>query len=82
MNSNMVKPEKFGYLHLVYHFTVPLSEASESVIVPTFCQNLSMLQFVSNVVKTGFIMQTLSEYFQYECCVSEANSALYFEQFL
>ena len=25
MNSNMVKPEKFGHLHLVYHFTVPLS---------------------------------------------------------
>ena len=26
MNSNMVKPEKFGHLHLVYHFTVPLSK--------------------------------------------------------
>ena len=25
MNSNMVKPEKFGYLHLVYPFTVPLN---------------------------------------------------------
>ena len=24
MNSNMVKSEKFGYLHLFYHFTVPL----------------------------------------------------------
>ena len=24
MNSNMVKPEKFVHLHLVYHFTVPL----------------------------------------------------------
>ena len=24
MNSNMVKPKKCGYLHLVYHFTVPL----------------------------------------------------------
>ena len=24
MNSNMVKPEKFGRLHLVYHFPVPL----------------------------------------------------------
>ena len=22
MNSNMVKPEKFGHLHLIYHFTV------------------------------------------------------------
>ena len=25
MNSDMVKLEKFGHLHLVYHFTVPLS---------------------------------------------------------
>ena len=24
MNSNMVKPETFGHLHLVYHFTIPL----------------------------------------------------------
>ena len=32
MNSDMVKPEKLGHLHLVYHFTVPLS----------FCQNGSI----------------------------------------
>ena len=25
MNSNMIKPEKFGHLHLVYHFTIPLT---------------------------------------------------------
>ena len=25
MNSNTVKPEKFGHPHLVYHFTIPLS---------------------------------------------------------
>ena len=24
MNSNMVKPEKFDHLHLVFHTTVPL----------------------------------------------------------
>ena len=24
VNSNMVKPERFDLLHLVYHFTVPL----------------------------------------------------------
>ena len=24
MNLNMVKPEKFGHLHVVFHFTVPL----------------------------------------------------------
>ena len=28
MNSNMVKPEKFDSLHLVYGFAVPLSEES------------------------------------------------------
>ena len=26
MNSDMVKPEKFGHLHLVYHFAVPLRQ--------------------------------------------------------
>ena len=26
INSNMVKPEKFDHLHLVYHFTVPLTK--------------------------------------------------------
>ena len=26
MNSDMVKPENFGHLHLVYHFTVRLKE--------------------------------------------------------
>ena len=25
MNSNMVKPEKFGHLRLVYHLTIPLN---------------------------------------------------------
>ena len=25
MNLHMVKPEKFGHLYLVYHFTVPLT---------------------------------------------------------
>ena len=27
----MVKPEKFGHLHLVYHFTVPLRTMQEDV---------------------------------------------------
>ena len=26
LNSGIVKPEKSDYLHLVYHFTVPLSK--------------------------------------------------------
>ena len=31
MNSNMFKPEKFGHLHLFYHFTVTLSEKEISL---------------------------------------------------
>ena len=26
MNSNLVKPEKFGHLHLVYHFAIPFNK--------------------------------------------------------
>ena len=33
MNSNMVKPEKFGHLHLVYHFTIPLSTGKIKIIL-------------------------------------------------
>ena len=29
MNPGMVKPEKFGHLHLNYHFTVPLKKLTE-----------------------------------------------------
>ena len=36
MNSNMVKPEKFGHLHLVYHIAVPLSS-------PGSVKNLAIL---------------------------------------
>ena len=32
MNSNMVKPEKFAHLHLVYHFTVLLSKIPSNKI--------------------------------------------------
>ena len=30
MNSDMIKPEKCGHLHLVYHFTAPLKDAASS----------------------------------------------------
>ena len=29
INSNLVKPEKSGHLHLVYHFKIPLSQIDE-----------------------------------------------------
>ena len=30
----MVKPEKFGHLQLVYHFTVPLAQLSKALEFP------------------------------------------------
>ena len=39
MNSDMVKPEKFGHLHLVYHFTVPLTISTK----------------ISNLIKNDFL---------------------------
>ena len=41
MNSNMVKPEKFDQLHLVYHFTVPLKQLLKKTFEPTK-ENLSI----------------------------------------
>ena len=32
MNSNMVKPEKFGHLHLVYYFKIHLTELFFSIL--------------------------------------------------
>ena len=34
MNSDMVKPKIFGHLHLVYHFTIPLSDHEGQKIHP------------------------------------------------
>ena len=36
----MVKPEKFGHLHLVYHFTVPLSKYVFSKVIECLEQNI------------------------------------------
>ena len=43
MNSNMPKPEKFGRLHLVYHFTVPLSQYEKSI--PHLLSFLKQIKF-------------------------------------
>ena len=39
MNSDMGKPEKFGHLYLVYHFTVPLT----TLILHRHAKNLPLL---------------------------------------
>ena len=36
----MVKPEKFGHLHLVYHFTVPLNTNLLLTILPGILSGL------------------------------------------
>ena len=41
MNSNMVKPEKFDHLHLVYHFTIPLIVELERNLIPVLKDHLS-----------------------------------------
>ena len=39
----MAKPEKFGRLHLVYHFTVPLSQYEKSI--PRLLSFLKQIKF-------------------------------------
>ena len=39
--SNMVKPEKFDHLHLVYHFTVPLNRK--------ICDKIFFFRYIANV---------------------------------
>ena len=45
MNSDMVKPERFGHLHLVYHFTVPLSRMAtrEATRIPSMLSRFVLL---------------------------------------
>ena len=52
MNSNLVKPEKLGYPHLVYNFTVPLSAN------PTKWSN-TLKQFLSNSRRIVWVCLTI-----------------------
>ena len=46
-NSKMVKPGKFDHLHLVFHFTVPLSILrNQAPSIPFFEPNISYLKAV------------------------------------
>ena len=47
MNSDIVKSEKFGHLHLVYHFTVPLKHLVN-------CLNANKISL--NVEKTEMVI--------------------------
>ena len=49
----MVKPEKFGYLQLVYHFTVPLTKNIEIFRCP-FSATVRLQAWIT-VLKTSII---------------------------
>ena len=50
MNSNMVKPEKIGHLHLVYHFTVPLSTFFFLKSILIFCNVHPLVMWVAETI--------------------------------
>ena len=55
MNSNMVKPEKFDHLHLVYHFTISLRKVSFSCgkhFSPIYQKNLC-INFLCTYIEKG-----------------------------
>ena len=52
MNSNMVKPEKFDHLHLVYHFTIPLKKTCELIMSCVPARQRSNSATFCNVNKT------------------------------
>ena len=54
MNSNMVKPEKFGHLHLVYHFKIPLRTS----ILKNICKRLLLEVFYNKAVLKNNIHRT------------------------
>ena len=56
MNSDMVKPEKFGHLHLVYHFTVPLSVCNKVLMSESQAHRFITTTSVSkNMVKQNLL---------------------------
>ena len=60
----MVKPEKFGHLHLVYHFTVPLKGYTSYALKST----ISDLNFIS--FSNMFWGKT---FYAYICLIREAS---------
>ena len=53
MNSDVVKPEKFGHLHLVYHFTIPLSHLREHKFKHGFHDTLNPICSCGNDIETS-----------------------------
>ena len=68
MNSNMVSPEKFDYLHLIYHFTVPLSicwkitfdkDHCHSLFSPHIDEKFQLKSLVSKVSLNSFMTEAV-----------------------
>ena len=53
MNPNMVKAEKFGHLHSVYHFIVPLTQFKPKIRIP----NLQKSDKISDHYMTQFFKE-------------------------
>ena len=62
MNSDMIKPKKLGHLHLVYHFTVPLSKEHDFTAVTAEQHRQSCIRdaFINGLYSKE-IQQRLSE---------------------
>ena len=80
MNSNMFKPEKFGHLHLVYNFTIPLnyrkrnssnkqrhsqSMQQKSVNTNKYGCKINLMSSSGNITKS-FICQSIYHWYK-EC---------------
>ena len=68
MNSNMVKLEKFGYLHLVYHFTIPLRREMDIKLdnLPQFINLCFILRNFCKMRKEGLRSSELDKSLRFE----------------
>ena len=65
MNSDMVKPKNFDHLHLVYHFTVPLTIMSKKVTSSLQDKQCINDFIVSSVIRIELLM-TVVPFLQFE----------------
>ena len=75
---NMVKPEKFGHLQLVYHFTIPLIP-SYLLKVTQFLRKISPYEFLVMTEKNicFFVIKHFRFIFFYVKIASQFHSFLY-----
>ena len=71
MNSNMVKPEKFGHLHLVYLFTIRLRHSQCSQY-----SDLVLTVFLSNIWCQNLIIYRCLQYLWHAYSVNKSLKGL------